>query len=397
MEPKLHTMMKNLLFQGVTPDDHVAAVRNILGIPNPQRIIMCVAFLNESGLTILNDALAPVAAQTTILAGIRNGITSAQGLRKSLQLGCSTYAVDTGSRSVLFHPKVYLSRNDAEAHLIVGSANLTLGGLNSNIEASLILTINLDDPDSSSFLAGIESKIDGMIREYGENVFPVLDDSLIQQLLDSGRVVDESIAAAPNPVSSARNRDLDTTPKIKLKMRSIARPRVERFSEEALAVSGEPVVSGDVAASVRERWNLMWVSRPLTRRDLNVPNNPGTNATGSMSLSKGSWKDIDHRHYFRDTVFQGLAWATVPGRPYMERTQARFRLIIRDVDYGIFTLWLSHDSRTNTVTYNQRNSVTHLRWGKEALPTIAREELLDRIMSLYRDEAQVASFILEID
>ena len=184
MEPKLHTMMKNLLFQGVTPDDHVAAVRNILGIPNPQRIIMCVAFLNESGLTILNDALAPVAAQTTILAGIRNGITSAQGLRKSLQLGCSTYAVDTGSRSVLFHPKVYLSRNDDEAHLIVGSANLTLGGLNSNIEASLILTINLDDPDSSSFLAGIESKIDGMIREYGENVFPVLDDSLIQQLLE---------------------------------------------------------------------------------------------------------------------------------------------------------------------------------------------------------------------
>lgn len=68
MEAKLHTMMKNLLFQGITPDDHLAAVRNILGIPDPQRIIMCVAFLNESGLTILNDALAPVAAQTTILS-----------------------------------------------------------------------------------------------------------------------------------------------------------------------------------------------------------------------------------------------------------------------------------------------------------------------------------------
>ena len=338
MEPKLHTAMKNLLFQGVTPDDHLAAVRNILGIPDPQRIIMCVAFLNEGGLTILNDALAPVAAQTTILAGIRNGITSAQGLRKSLQLGCSTYAVDTGSRSVLFHPKVYLSRNNDEARLIVGSANLTFGGLNSNIEASLILTINLDDPDNSSFLTGVESKIDGMIEEYRENVFPVLDDLLIQQLLDSGRVVDESITAAPNPVSSARNRDLDTISKMRLKTRPIGRPRVGQFSAETLSVSSGTVVSRGAATSVRERWNLVWESRPLARRDLNIPTGSSTHATGSMFFSKGVLEGVDQRHYFRDAVFRNLDWNfdTAPNRQHMERAWARFRLVIRDVDYGIF-------------------------------------------------------------
>lgn len=117
-----------VLFQGVTRDSHLAAVRQILAIPNPERIIISVAFMTEGGLSILNDALAPVAAQTTILAGIRNGITSAQGLRRSLEIGCTTYAVDTGSRNVIFHPKIYFSRNDNEARLIVGSANLTIGG-----------------------------------------------------------------------------------------------------------------------------------------------------------------------------------------------------------------------------------------------------------------------------
>ena len=393
MEPKLHTVTKNLLFQGVTSGDHVAAVRNILGIPNPQRIIMCVAFLNESGLAILNDALAPVAAQTTILAGIRNGITSAQGLRKSLQLGCSTYAVDTGSRSVLFHPKVYLSRNDDEARLIVGSANLTLGGLTSNIEASLILTVSLEDPDNSSFLAGVESKIDGMIEEYRENVFPVSDDLLIQQLLDSGRVVDESIPAAPNPVSSARNRDLDTISKMKLRTRPMRRQQVRRLSTEPLPTRSEP------AASVRERWHLVWQSRPLTRRDLNIPTGSRTHATGSMMFSKGALESIDQRHYFRDEVFHRLDWKfdAAPRNQHMERARARFWLVIRDVDYGIFTLRLSHNSRTDTRAYEQRNSMTQLHWGREALRMIAREDLLGRIMFLYHDEGRAESFILEID
>ena len=391
-------MTKNILFQGITHDGHVAAVRNLLRIPEPQRIIMCVAFLSESGLAILNDALAPVAAQTTVLAGIRNGITSAQGLRKSLQLGCSTYAVDTGSRSVLFHPKIYLSRNDDEARLIVGSANLTLGGLNSNIEASLVLTANFSEPDDVAFLAEVESRIDGMIGEYSENVFPVLDDLLIQQLLDSGRVVDESIAAAPNPVSSARNRDLDTVSKMRLKTRPMGRPRVARFPTESSAASGGTAAARGAAASVRERWSLVWESRPLTRRDLNIPTGSRTHATGSMFFSKGVLEGIDQRHYFRDAVFHSLDWNfdTAPNRQHMERAWARFRLVIRDVDYGIFTLRLSHNSRTDTRSYEQRNSMTQLHWG-EALPNIAREDLLGRIMFLYRDAGQADAFILEID
>ncbi len=247
-------MTKRILLQGVTADNHLTAVREILAIPNPERVIISAAFVTEGGFTVLSDALAPVAAQTTILAGIRNGITSAQGLRKSLALGCSTYAVDTGSRTVIFHPKIYFSRSDNEAQMIVGSANLTIGGLNRNIEASLLLTMELADSDNAALVAELEGKIDGMIAEYDEHVIAVPDDALIQQLLDSGRVIDEGLVRAPTPAGSSKNRDLDTISRMKLKTRQVARPRATRLPAVAAPAAAAPAPAG-VAAPVRDRVN----------------------------------------------------------------------------------------------------------------------------------------------
>ena len=145
-------MTKTFLLQAVTEDSHVSAVREVLGIPDPERVLIGAAFLNEGGLSILHDLLVPIAQQATVVTGIRNGITSAQGLKRCLEIGCRTYAVDTGSRAVLFHPKIYLSRNASEARLIVGSANLTHGGLNSNVEASILLKVARDEPEWTSII-----------------------------------------------------------------------------------------------------------------------------------------------------------------------------------------------------------------------------------------------------
>ena len=81
---------------------------------------------------------------------------------------------------------------------------------------------------------------------------------------------------------------------------------------------------------------------------------------------------------------------------HMERAEAKFQLVIRDVSYGMFDLRLSHNSRTDTKAYEQRNSMTQLHWG-EARQIIAREDLLSRTASLYRDSIDEGSFVLEID
>ena len=209
-------MAKSFLFQGVTQDNHLAIVRQILQIPDPEKIIISVGFMNEGGLVALEAELLPIAEQTTIVTGIRNGITSAQGLRKSLEIGCTTYVVDTGSRDVLFHPKVYVSRNAGAARLIVGSANLTVGGLNSNIEASVFMELDLAETEDASLIADLEAKLDGMITEYPENIFQVVDNAMVENLLDSGRVVDESVRRAPTTSDSSVRRDLDKIPRMNL-------------------------------------------------------------------------------------------------------------------------------------------------------------------------------------
>ena len=392
-------MANSILLQGVTRNKHLDAVRHLLRIPNPERVILSVGFMNEGGLASLEEELSEIAGQTTIVAGIRNGITSVQGLRRSLDIGCTTYVVDTGSRNILFHPKVYLSRNADAARLIVGSANLTVGGLNSNIEASISMEMDLSNTENASLIADLESKIDGMIAEYPKNIFQVTASVMLENLMDSGRLVDESIRSGPTTTGSSSRRDLDTIPKMKLKTRPTRHHRSKPFSRVSEGGhTPQPTITTGTSTPVRERLTLVWQSKPLKRRHLTIPTGATTNPTGSMLLGKGEMDGIDQRHYFRDEVFAQLNWQfdKAAKTKHMERAEAKFQLVIRDVSYGMFDLRLSHNSRTDTKAYEQRNSMTQLHWG-EARQIIAREDLLSRTASLYRDSIDEGSFVLEID
>ena len=387
------------LLQGVTQDNHLAEVRQLIQIPDPERIILCIAFMNEAGVVALEEALSPVADRTTVLAGIRNGITSAQGLSKCLEIGCTTYAVDVGSSGVLFHPKVYLSRNSKEAKLIVGSANLTVGGLNANIEASLVMELNLATAQHKAIVEAVEGEIDGMIPQFPSHVFQVADDAAIEELLVSGRVTEERERRGGETSGSSKNRALDTVPKMPLFTWPLRRHRTQPFQRQTgddAIVQDEEL--GDAVPPANERLTLVWQSNSLTRRDLNIPTAQGTNPTGSMLFGRGGWEGIDHRHYFRDTVFADLTWQldSRPSVNHMERTQTRFQLVIRGVDYGVYTLALSHNTLTDTTSYAQRNSMTQLHWGG-VRRLIAQEDLLDRILYLYRDDMDNGLFVLEID
>lgn len=404
-------METKILLQGVTSETHLAAIQNVLAIPDPLEIFFSVAFMRRGGLLQIREALEPVAGVTTIIAGIRNGITSAQGLVTALDFGCTTLAVDTGSRNVIFHPKLYFARNATTARIVLGSANLTIGGLNSNIEASVTMMLDLNIKNDADLVADIRAKIAGMQADYPQHIFNIADASAVKNLLEAGRVVDENIVVAPNPSSSSGNRDLDTIPKMNLKTPPIKYPAVVPAGPVPAVTPASPVPAVTPAIPttastrapipalpVRQQQLLVWESRPLTRRYLTIPTGVNTNPTGSMLFTKGVMDNIDQRHYFRDEVFKGLNWRhdTSPHKAHIERAEGRFRLIIRAVDYGVFTLLLSHNTLTNTASYEQNNSMTQLHWG-EVRPLVAREDLLDRTIYLYRDGNDPDLFTLEID
>ena len=222
---------------------------------------------------------------------------------------------------------------------------------------------------------------------------------MIGKLFDSGRVVDESVRRAPKTAGSSRSRDLDNIPKMALKLKPISRHRPSSLAIESedVPTSQRPTTS-DGLSQVQERLMLVWRSNPLMRRHLTIPTQPTTNQTGSMLFVKGALEGIDQRHYFRDEVFRDIDWQfDSEGRTrHMERAEARFQLVIRDVNYGVFSLKLSHNSRTDTRAYQQHNGMTQLHWG-EARHIIAREDLLGRTMYIYRDSIDDGLFVLEID
>ena len=95
-------MTKKFILQGVTADNHLDEVHDIFSLNDISKAIISVAFLNYRGFSLLKDFIEPIAKKTVVIAGIRNGITSFQGVIASVQCGCKTYAVDTGSRNIVF-------------------------------------------------------------------------------------------------------------------------------------------------------------------------------------------------------------------------------------------------------------------------------------------------------
>lgn len=65
--------------------------------------VLSSAFVVESGVALLLNELKARKEKVTLIAGIRNGVRSIQGLAGAFSAGTRVVIVDTGTRSRLFH------------------------------------------------------------------------------------------------------------------------------------------------------------------------------------------------------------------------------------------------------------------------------------------------------
>jgi HKD family nuclease len=394
---------KEFILQGLTDRTHMAAVRELFDVPNIERVILSVAFITEGGVDLLSAKIKSCASHVEVFAGIRNDITSRQGLTRLHALGVNLYAVDTGSRNVLFHPKLYLVRGKRRARLMIGSANLTIGGLNNNIEAGMLLEFDLTEKSDKSVVDTIEGRFSVLPKEYPAHVLKIDTTKLLDEMQASGRLVDEMALPPPRPSTSASSGSSDPVSRITLKVvpirKSLGKPKAPTKPitkpPTKKAAASTPAPSA-LPTTVGVEFDLLWESKPLTRRDLTIPTASGTHATGSVNLDKGLLgEEIDHRHYFRDAVFEHLTWSTTISGT-VDEAYAKFQLVLKAVSYGEFDLRIAHTTSTTTTSYAQRNAMTRLSWGPMR-PFIAKPDLIGRTLALYRDRVDATRFILEID
>ena len=380
----------SFFIQAATAATHAAALNHIFASPDPNQLLISVAFASEGGVKVLEESLEKIGPKARAFIGIRNDITSAQAINRLIDLGIQVYAVDTGSRHIIFHPKIYLLVSEKSSFAVIGSANLTFNGLHNNIEASTVIELDKSFRPDQEFIDEILIAFDQLVRDHPQHAFRVADKSHANELFLAGLLVDERIIRAPAPIASAKDPVGGETPPMRL---SWTAPPTKPSESQPIA----PIASAmtHIAATVTRTKYLVWKSKPLSERDLNIPSGEATNATGSMGLKKGLFDQIDQRHYFHDTVFAGLAWQ-VGTRSTIVKTNAQFELIIANVNYGIFILTVSHNTSTTSATYLQNNFVSNLHWN-EAKQHIARPSLLGRTLSLFREDSAPPQFTIEID
>jgi len=233
------------ILQGFTSDTHIDAFQRLFDVPDVQKVLLSVAFASEGGVQRIEEHVMPHAACTTAFVGVRNGSTSYQGLARLRRAVDELYTVDTGSRTLIFHPKLYFVRGREHARLIVGSANLTLAGLHYNIEGGMLLDFDLADTTDRAEADKIETLFAASVADYPKHVVKVSSVADLDEMLAANRLIDEDAKPAAqeavdsdkaDPVCEA-NDDDDADdgglPRIRLKTKALGgNVKAHLFSRE---------------------------------------------------------------------------------------------------------------------------------------------------------------------
>ena len=389
----------NFILQAVTAANHAESIRTLLTLSKPTQIVVSVAFARTAGLLAIQESIKPLAAKTKFFVGIRNDITSIQAIKQLLAMEVNLYAVDTGSRQVIFHPKLYLAANTSNAVAIIGSANMTFSGLHNNIEVSTRVALDFSkNPGDKTFVDTVVSAFDTMLAAHPKHVFKIKDDKHATQLFEEGRLADETVVIAPISGSSVKKGDRDDLAPMKLVRVNRPHPPKAKAAPAGAAAPAEAAPAKSVPAPakpIKGTKYLVWKSKPLSERSLCIPRGENTNPTGSMGFTKGLY-EVNPRHYFYEDVFNDLAWT--PEKPGSKkfRATAKFEVVIKNINYGLFDLMIAHKTDTGSATYKERNFMTQIHWGK-AKKLIAKSDLLGRNLYLYRKDSTPPEFMIEID
>ena len=388
------------LMQAVTKEDHSSVILEMLN-QDLERLMVSVAFAKSQGAAVIKSALEKNKGKCAVFVGIRNDITSYQALEVIFETGADLYVVDTGSRTTIFHPKIYLAETKNSATAIIGSANLTFGGLHNNIEASSILDLDLNLDEDKEFINQTETIFKKLVTNYPEHVIKINSLNDIKNIFESGRVVDENVITKLNIYGPSNNKNdsISLMNLFKKSPQSVNKKKVGTEFNEVLIEKNEQKKITDrpsIAKKNPQDYYLVWESKALKERDLNIPTGGNTNPTGSMLWKKGAMKDIDQRHYFRDEVFAGVDWEADNALSHYERAQVKVHIFTKGEDRGVFELNISHNTNNTSTSYNQKNAMTSVSWGS-AKSLIAQTDLLGQIMLLYRKDSSPPEFMIVID
>ncbi len=105
---------------------------------------IAVAYVKNSGIQLTEKILS--GKKVRILFSFEFLTTDPESIEKLIEVGveCKEYRA-SGTEEINFHPKLYIFKNSETVRIIVGSSNLTAGGLSTNVESCLAIEGSYND------------------------------------------------------------------------------------------------------------------------------------------------------------------------------------------------------------------------------------------------------------
>lgn len=155
-------------------------------------INIVVAFAKNSGVLRLKDSFDQFRERggaLNVFVGIDLQGTSKEALETLHKITDSLYVVHSeGSQT--FHTKIYNFLGESHGVAIIGSNNLTSGGLWSNFETSVILTKENHDREYERIQRAIQEQINNL-KNLGQSILKIENVEQILQLEEKGYVSNE--------------------------------------------------------------------------------------------------------------------------------------------------------------------------------------------------------------
>lgn len=171
-----------------------------------QHLTIIVAFARNSGVLRLRDAIAAFRGRggtVDAYVGVDLGGTSYEALT-NLLLDTDTLSVVHTQTGQVFHSKIYHFRGAQRGVLIVGSHNLTGGGLWTNFESSLLIPTDGTDADGARLQAQVQSYV-AWLGSLGKSLKPIAKQADIDELLQGNYVAHETTLRARHAMQSRQS------------------------------------------------------------------------------------------------------------------------------------------------------------------------------------------------
>jgi HKD family nuclease len=317
-----------------------------------------IAFVKSSGVKHIQNSLSTFSkrAKLRISVGIDVGGTSIEGLTGLLDAvnGNGKIFVFHNENPSTFHPKIYLFKNDNNAEVLIGSGNLTEGGLYTNYEAFILIYLDLKESDDKKTLENIELGLDKWNTEIDGLCFN-LSEKNIKDLIECKYIFSEVTMRDKKRVEHGSDHPTSSKfifRRIKIKPAPYIQKETPDLPDEAY--DEDDILIEEVFPVEGQQGRYKTYFMTLQKTDVGIGQvSKGTSRRSPEIFIPLAARDTDPEFWGWPSLFK--ADSSNPGK--MDRTGVKMRIGTSIIDVNMMTWPVKHDFRLRSEHLRSAGSI----------------------------------------